>query len=51
MMVNPINQSYFYFIGIFVIGLGISRAISLAINKTISIKIDITISFFGLSLW
>ena len=45
---DPINQLYFYFIGISIISLDIDKAIGLAINKNVLIGTDIIIGFFKL---
>ena len=52
-VVDPIGQPYFRFIGIFVVGLviGLNRADGLAIDGAVLIGADVAVGFFGLSLW
>ena len=52
-VVDSINQPYFYFIEMFVIDLaiGLGRADCLAIGGAVLTEIDITIDFSELFLW
>ena len=49
-MMNFLAWLGFRFIGIFIIGLGIDKAMGLAINQAISIETDFAIGFYKVSL-
>ena len=48
MIIDLINESYFYFIKIFMINLGINKVISLVIDKVILTGTNNTTNFFEL---
>ena len=49
-VVDPTSRSYFYFIGMSVVGLGIGGVLGLAINEVILTVIDVAIGFSRLFL-
>ena len=50
-MVDLTSKPRFRFIGMSVMGLGISRAIDLAIGGAVSMRADVAVGFSRLFLW